>query len=135
MSSSLDWYNALAKPGWTPSPRTIGLIWNILYPIIAVTFGFVLVQAARGKIAWRVALPFVINLVANLIFIPILFGLKQLPLATIDILIVWSTIPWMMAAVWQSYRWVAVAQLPYLAWVSTATVLQLSITAINWSRA
>jgi tryptophan-rich sensory protein len=131
----IDWYNELTKPGWTPSPKTIGLIWNILYPIIAVSFGFVMVQAARGKIAWSVALPFVINLVANLIFIPILFGLRQLPLACVDILVVWTTILWMMAIVWPHYRWVAVAQIPYLVWVSLATVLQLSIAAMNWSRA
>ncbi len=30
------------------------------------------------------------------------------------------------------HRWVAVAQAPYFAWVSTATVLQVSITALNW---
>ena len=63
-----EWYDALAKPFWTPAPATIGLIWSILYPIILVTFGFVFVQAMRGKIPWRVALPFAINLVANLIF-------------------------------------------------------------------
>jgi translocator protein len=131
----LDWYNGLAKPGWTPAPSTIGLIWNVLYPIIAVSFGFVLVQAVRGKVAGRVALPFVINLLANLVFIPILFGLQQLPLAAIDILIVWATIVWTMVAVWPAYRWVAVAQIPYLVWVSIATVLQLSITAMNWGRA
>jgi translocator protein len=60
----MTWYNGLAKPGWTPPPPTIGLIWQILYPIILVTFGFVFVQAFRGKIAWLVALPFAINLVA-----------------------------------------------------------------------
>jgi len=27
----MDWYDGLAKPGWTPSPPTIGLIWQILY--------------------------------------------------------------------------------------------------------
>jgi tryptophan-rich sensory protein len=31
----------------------------------------VFVQAFRGKISWLVALPFAINLVANLIFTPI----------------------------------------------------------------
>lgn len=64
----IDWYNSLAKPSWTPAPSTIGTIWSILYPIIAVTFGFVFVQAIRKKLPWLVALPFVINLVANLIF-------------------------------------------------------------------
>ncbi len=43
----MDWYNSLAKPTWTPAPSTIGLIWQILYPIILVSFGFVFVQAAR----------------------------------------------------------------------------------------
>jgi len=45
-----EWYAALAKPSWTPAPSTIALIWSILYPIILVTFGFVFVQAIRGKI-------------------------------------------------------------------------------------
>lgn len=37
----IDWYNSLWKPSWTPAPATIGLIWQILYPIIILTFGFV----------------------------------------------------------------------------------------------
>ena len=88
----LDWYNSLAKPSWTPAPATIGLIWQILYPIILVSFGFVFVQAFHKKVPWRVALPFAINFVANLIFTPIEFGMRNLPLAAVDILIVWTTI-------------------------------------------
>lgn len=126
-----EWYDALAKPSWTPAPATIGLIWSILYPIILITFGFVFVQAIRGKLPWRVALPFTINLVANLIFSPIQFQLRNLPLASADIMIVLGTIPWMMLAVWPHHRWVAFAQVPYLVWVSIATVLQLVITAWN----
>lgn len=128
----MDWYNGLTKPSWTPTGSTIGLIWQILYPIIIVTFGFVFVQAIRREIGWLVALPFAINLVANLIFTPIQFGLRNLPLAAVDILIVWGTIIWMVIAIWKHYRWVAFAQVPYCVWVSTATVLQLSITWSNW---
>lgn len=128
----LTWYNALEKPSWTPAPATIGLIWRILYPIIAVSFGYVFVQAARRKIPGRVAIPFAINLAANLAFTPIQFGLRNLPLAAADILVVWGTIVWMIAVAWRPARWVAVAQGPYLVWVSIATVLQLSITAWNW---
>jgi len=102
------------------------------YPIIVVSFGFVFVQAFRGKIPRMVALPFGINLVANLIFTPIQFGMRNLPLAAVDILIVWRTIIWMAVAVWKHYRWVSLAQMPYFVWVSLATVLQLSITAMNW---
>jgi tryptophan-rich sensory protein len=127
----LDWYNSLAKPTWTPLPATIGLIWQILYPIIFVTFGFVFIQVLRGKLPWVVALPFAINLVTNLVFTPIFFGLRNIPLASADILIVLGTIVWMMIAIWPHYRWVSLAQLPYLVWVSIATVLQLNIAWNN----
>ncbi|HTU24048.1 MAG TPA: TspO/MBR family protein [Pirellulales bacterium] len=127
----IDWYNALAKPTWTPSPSTIGLIWSILYPIIALSFGFVFVQAARKKLPWRVATPFVVNLAANVLFMPIFSGLRNLPLATVDIVVVWTTIVWCMAAVGPYHRWVALAQGPYFVWVSIAGVLQVLITSAN----
>ena len=130
----IDWYDALAKPAWTPSPRAIGIIWTILYPIIAVTFGYVFVQAFRHKIDWRTALPFAINLIANILFMPIFSGMRNVPLAAVDILIVWGTILWCATAIWPYYRWVAVAQVPYFVWVSIATVLQLSITMMNRGR-
>ena len=128
----IEWYNSLAKPGWTPAPSTISLIWMILYPIILISFGFVFVQAARKKLPWQVAVPFAINLVANLLFMPIFAGLRCVPLAAVDIVIVWATIIWCVVAVWRHYKWIAVAQGPYFMWVSIATVLQLSITAMNW---
>jgi tryptophan-rich sensory protein len=128
-----EWYEGLIKPEWTPEPATIGLVWQILYPIIFVTFGFVFVQAIRRKLPWKAALPFALNLAANLAFTPIQFGLRSLFLAAVDILIVWATIVWMMVAIWKHYRWVALAQVPYLVWVSIATALQLSISWSNWS--
>lgn len=128
----IEWYDSLAKPLWTPAPSTISLIWTILYPIILISFGFVFVQAARKKVPRKVAGPFAINLVANLLFMPIFAGLRNVPLAAADILIVWTTLVWCVVAVWPNYKWVAIAQGPYLVWVSIATVLQLSITATNW---
>ncbi len=132
--SWMEWYQSLAKPSWTPAPGTIGLIWQILYPIIIVSFGFVFWQVARRRLPAWIAIPFAINLVANLIFTPIQFGWRNMPLASVDILVVWGTIIWSIVAIWKHYRWVAMAQIPYLVWVSLATVLQLSITWMNWGR-
>jgi benzodiazapine receptor len=129
--SFMEWYDSLAKPAWTPEPAFIGLMWQIIYPIIIVTFGFVFVQAARNKLPRSVVAPFVVNLIANLIFTPIQFGLRNLTLASIDIIVVWGSIVWLVATIWKHYRWVAVAQAPYFAWVSTATFLQLSISWMN----
>jgi len=128
----IEWYDNLAKPSWTPAPSTIGLIWSLLYPIIIVSFGFVFVQAYRRKMERKIALPFAINLVANLLFMPFFSGLRSVPLAAVDIVIVWATIIWMTVAIWKHHKWVAVVQVPYFVWVSIATVLQLSITWMNW---
>ena len=130
----IDWYNALNKPSWTPSPTTIGLIWGLLYPLILASFGFVFLRVLQGKIPRIVALPFVINLVANLLFMPIFSGLRNVPLAAVDILIVWSTILWCGVAIWPHDRGISLAQSPYFVWVSIATVLQLSLTAMNWGK-
>jgi hypothetical protein len=72
-----EWYDSLAKPSWTPAPSTISLIWTILYPVILTSFGFVFVQAFRKKLPGAVALPFAVNLVANLLFMPIFAGLRN----------------------------------------------------------
>lgn len=128
----MTWYNALEKPGWTPAPSTIGLIWTILYPIIAVSFGFVVVQAIRRKVPWRVLIPVAVNVVSNVLFTPIQFGLRNLVLASVDIVIVWGSIVWVCVWIWPHYRWVAAAQVPYFVWVTIATVLQFSIMVMNW---
>lgn len=126
-----DWYDALDKPAWTPEPSTIGMIWQILYPIILITFGYVFYGVARKQVPWPVVVPFTINLIANIAFTPIQFGLRNLPLAAIDIAIVWITILWAMKAIRPHHRWIAVAQLPYLVWVTIASVLQFLITWNN----
>lgn len=121
------WYDKLKKPSWTPTPKTIGTIWTILYPIIAISFGFVFWKTLDGSLPFQVALPFIINLIANLLFFPIQFKLKNLLLATIDIIIVWFTIHWSLAVIFKYYKLIALAQFPYLMWVSIAMGLQISI--------
>ena len=130
----MTWYQHLAKPAVTPSPATIGMIWSALYPVILLTFGFVFVQAFRRKVEWSRALPFAVNLVANILFMPIFSGLRNLSLATIDIGIVWLSLIWCCFAIWPKARWVAFAQVPYFIWVTIAMMLQISITVMNWNK-
>lgn len=131
MNESAQWYATLVKPAFAPPAWLFAPVWTVLYLIIAVSFGYVLVQAVRRRIPWRVFLPFGLNLVFNLAFTPIQFGLKNNALAAVDILLVLATLVWALRAVWPHARWVALANLPYLAWVAFATVLQLSITWLN----
>jgi tryptophan-rich sensory protein len=70
--------------------------------IIAVTYGAVFYKAFTGKVSWMVALPFALNLIFNLAFTPIQFGLKNNLLATLDILLVVGTLVWALVAVWNA---------------------------------
>jgi tryptophan-rich sensory protein len=57
----MEWYNSLVKPSWTPPPATLNLIWTILCPIILVSFGSIYIRAFRGKVGWKITLPFTVK--------------------------------------------------------------------------
>jgi len=75
--------------------------------------------------------PILLNVAANVAFTPIQFGLRNLWLAELDIIIVLATIVWSMIAIWPHARWASVALTPYLVWVTIATALHSSITWLN----
>ncbi len=125
-------YATYIKPDWAPPAWLFGPVWTILYAIIAISFGYVIYKWWKGEISWKMVLPFKLNILFNLLFTPIQFGLQNNFLAAIDILLVLGTLIWAMIAVWKKYRWVALVNIPYLAWVGFATILQLTITYLNW---
>jgi len=131
VNGAADWYASLAKPAFAPPSWVFAPVWTVLYAIIAVSFGYVLYLAVKRRIAWPVLLPFALNLAFNLAFTPLQFGLRSNLLAAIDIVLVLATLVWAMKAIWPHVRWVALVNMPYLLWVAFATVLQLSITAMN----
>jgi tryptophan-rich sensory protein len=85
----------------------------------------------KKEITLMVALPFLLNLIFNLAFTPLQFGLRSNLLAAVDILLVLVTLVWAMMVIYPHARWIAYIQIPYLLWVSFATVLQLTITYLN----
>lgn len=102
-----------------------------MYALITVSFGAVFYKAFTGKVSWLVALPFALNLVFNLIFTPIQFGLRNNLLAAVDIALVLITLVWAMIAIYPHAKWIAYMQIPYLLWVGFATVLQFTVTYLN----
>jgi translocator protein len=129
--STKVWYAALQQPFFAPPAWLFGPVWSVLYLIIAASFGYVFYLAVKKRLPWSVFAPFGLNLVFNLAFSPIQFGLKNNILAAIDILLILGTLVWAMRTIWPRVRWVAYVNIPYLLWVSFATILQLSITWLN----
>lgn len=127
----MDWYETLAKPAWAPAAPTFGLVWSVLYPIIIVAYGYVVWRVIAGDFPPALLVPVALNVSSNLAFTPVQFGLRNLELASVVVVIVLATIVWSMVAIWPHARWVPVALVPYLVWVCVATVLQISITVMN----
>jgi len=133
--TTYEWYKNLIKPSWAPPSWIFGPVWSVLYVIIFITFGFVLYKALTHKISWFIALPFILNLVFNFAFTPIQFGLKNNFLAMIDILLVLITLIWALVSIFKIYpefSWIVYLNIPYFLWVLFATILQITITYLNF---
>ncbi len=126
------WYQTLIKPEWAPPSWLFGPVWSVLYAIIAISFGYVGYLYFKGSIPFVVLLPFILNLVFNFAFTPLQFGLQSNELAALDILLVLGTLIWALYAIFPYASWVSYVNIPYLLWVSFATVLQLTITYLNF---
>jgi tryptophan-rich sensory protein len=125
------WYTQLIKPSWAPPSWLFGPVWSVLYTGIAISFGAVFYKTFTRAIPRSTALPFALNLLFNIAFTPLQFGLQNNFLAALDIVLVLGTIIWAMIAIYPHARWITYAQIPYLLWVSFATVLQLTVTYLN----
>ncbi len=125
-------YAALIKPAWAPPAFLFGPVWSFLYVLIAISFLFVFYQTYKGRVSKQVTLPFALNVIFNLLFTPIQFGLKNNLLAFVDILLVVGTLLWAMVVIYPRHKWVAWINIPYLGWVVFATILQTTITVLNW---
>lgn len=126
-----SWYLQLIKPSWAPPSWLFGPVWTVLYILIAISYFHVVKLFFTKQIPFLVLLPFVLNIIFNLLYTPIQFGLKNIPLATIDIVLVLGTLVWALVAIFPYARWVTYINIPYLLWVIFATILQVTIFKIN----
>ncbi|MDO8660241.1 MAG: TspO/MBR family protein [Candidatus Parcubacteria bacterium] len=131
MNNAFDWYSQLIKPSWAPSANIFGPVWTGLYILIAISFCAVFIMAWKREIPFRVALPFIANLFFNFIFTFIQFQLRSNILASVDVILVLSTLIFAMMDIYPYKKWITYIQIPYLLWVSFATVLQLTIAYLN----
>jgi len=126
-----SWYEKLSKPSWSPPARLFGPVWTVLYLGILITYGAAAVMFANSQIAWFVFLPFLLNILFNILFTPIQFVLKKNNLALIDILLILATLIWALIRIYPFAPWILWVNIPHLLWVSFAAVLQASITWLN----
>jgi len=78
-----------------------------------------------------VAEVFAVNLIFNIVWSILYFGLHNVLYAFIEIFILWISIVWMIIVTWKIDKKAAYLLVPYLLWVSFAIILNyLSIKLI-----
>jgi len=125
-----EWYRTLEKPSWTPPGYLFGPVWTFLYACMGVAAW--LVWKRFGFAGARLALAlFMGQLVLNVMWSWIFFGLHRPGLAFLEIFLLWVMIMATMIAFWRKHTRAGVLLLPYLLWVSFAAVLNYSIWRLN----
>lgn len=131
MNNTTAWYQSVIKPSFSPPSYVFGIAWGILYPLIFISFGYVFYLFLNKKISFKILLPFILNLIFNLLYSPIQFVLQNNYLASLDISLLLITLVWGMRSIYKYKKIISYVQIPYLLWILFATVLQFSITYLN----
>lgn len=123
---SNPWFAALMKPGLYPPPAAFGIVWSVLYVLLGVALA--MVASARGAPGRGVAVVlFVAQLLLNLAWSPVFFGLHRLSAALGLIVLTLVLIP----LFWRVRPAAGMLVLPYLAWICFAALLNYQFLALN----
>jgi len=125
-----DWYPTLRKPTWTPPAWVFAPVWTVLYLCMAFAAWLVWRRADRSERRTALIL-FAIQLVLNVAWSGLFFGLRRPGIAFAEIVVLWGAIAatlWAFRRVSAPAAWLFV---PYLAWVTFAAALNGSIWWMN----
>ena len=125
-----NWYADLAKPTWNPPDWIFGPVWTTLYVMMAVAAWRVWKQKGFG--AARLALgAFLAQLLFNVAWSGLFFGLRRPLLGLVDIVFLWIAIVVTMVLFFRREAVAGVLLIPYLLWVSFAAFLNLRLWQLN----
>jgi tryptophan-rich sensory protein len=128
--TSTAWYEALERPSWQPPGAAFGIVWTVLFVLIAIsaTLAF---RDVTGPARRLVLALFAANLVLNVGWTLIFFQAESPGAAGVEILLLLATIVALIRLLAPHNRTAAAALVPYAAWVAFATALTWAIAAAN----
>ena len=124
------WYQQLIKPSWTPPGWIFGPVWTLLYILMAVSAWLVWRQGGVSKNFIPLVF-YAIQLAFNALWSWFFFGMNQVGLALVDIVLLVAAILITTLMFFKRNRLAGIFMLPYLLWVSFATLLNLQIWRLN----
>ena len=130
-SSVTTWYPDLIKPSFNPPSWIFGPVWTTLYILMGFSLYWVLLKGYKKKNIKNAVNLFLIHLVFNSLWSIVFFGLQNLAVAFVVIVVLWTMIVCLIKKFWKINRIASYLLFPYLAWVSFASLLNLSIWLLN----
>ncbi|HEU4894458.1 MAG TPA: TspO/MBR family protein [Acidimicrobiia bacterium] len=122
-----QWFESLQKPGFYPPNQAFGIVWTVLYVMIAFA----------GWLAWRnggglaTLRPWTLQLLLNLGWTVVFFGLQEPAWAMVVIVALFAAAAWCAVRMWAVSRAAAWLFVPYIAWIGFAGTLNGAIIALN----
>jgi benzodiazapine receptor len=125
-----DWYKGLKKPSWCPPDWLFGPAWTLLYVTIAIAGWLVWRDFGFGRASGALIFYF-LQLLLNMLWSPLFFGLKRPDMAMAELVVLWFAIAATIAAFWSLVEIAALLLLPYFAWVTFAGALNFALWRLN----
>jgi translocator protein len=124
-------YLALDLPTWAPPQSAFGLVWPVLYVLIAAA-AWRMWRVAGGVGPARTELSlWLAQLVVNAAWPGVFFGLEEFGAAIAVIVVLDLLVVATIVAFGRRDRWAALLLVPYLLWILYATALNVSVWQLN----
>lgn len=123
------WYATLNKPAWTPPNYVFGPVWTLLYVLMGYAAFLVSQSKKAGKtlVLWF----FIAHLAVNTLWSVSFFGIKDLLLAQIIIILLLGIIVLLTALFFRYSRAAGWLMVPYVLWVTYASTLNAGVLFLN----
>lgn len=131
-SSIKTWYPTIEKPIFNPPNWIFAPVWTMLFILMGIAAGMVWNKLETNKeLVKKGLLFFTIQLLLNALWSYLFFGLNNVLLALIEIILLWLVIYETYHIFKQIDKKASYLLIPYLAWVGFATILTGSIFWLN----
>lgn len=116
-----EWYDSI-KPSIIPPNFVFPVVWNILFFLIALSLYFVYMNSKKQD-KKKIIIVFAINLILNILWSALFFGLQVPLFAFYELILLWLSICLMIYVTYRINKLSSYLLIPYLLWVSFAGYL------------
>lgn len=126
-----DWYSSLERPPGVPPNSVFGPVWTTLYVLMGISVALVWHRAPKGRARRRALGIFAGQMLLNILWTPIFFGIHQLGAALVVIVLLLVAIVATIRSFARQDRLAAWLLAPYLMWVCYASYLNAGFWWLN----